>query len=126
MDWLLNGQISKAEARVPFELPLGLRQILKSEELNFPELPLPGSSLLISGDRLVPARFVLLLQNSSLKSWLKKGLDVAKGLGVDRIRFFLPEDEKFTEASPALQSLASGPFDVTVVNPLSPSVERGH
>jgi hypothetical protein len=94
MDWYLNGLISKAECRTPLELPLGLRQILREEEISMAKIPEHDGMLLISSHLFLPCQQVLIQQFSgSLKAWIKKVTEQACKTGQGPLRIFLPDDE---------------------------------
>lgn len=108
MDWYLNGLISKAESRTPLELPLGLKQVLREEEIDVMMVPKHEGLLMVSGDRFLPCQKVIVQQFSGgLKSWLKRVIEQACRSGSGQLRVFLPPGQSFEDAQEAVMDLKS-------------------
>lgn len=92
LDWLLNFQISRANAWTKPQLTKEQRDQLVVYGVQFQELALPEPRpLLLSAIRHLPAQWVLCQQSVELDPWLQGLQKVWLDLGQPSLRIFLPK-----------------------------------
>lgn len=109
LDWYLNGQISKAMARVPARPSAELVKValdagiaVEPSHMMGPEAPL----MVISKD-LLPASSCLVLGDSQdAKKWLSEVLKQAQAVGAQSVRIFLPSTLEPNKAAQFLEKQA--------------------
>lgn len=94
LNWFINLQLTLVNQRKQRTFEEPLLEIIKEEELSFPELkPEKSGPLLIAVGELLPTRYLIQIPMlSSRDAWLKEAVEVAESLKVNSVRFFLPKN----------------------------------